>query len=115
MYGTERALSKWVWVAADGARGLLKYPTNNVAGMVLAVGPQTYLNYKSSTTMSEFYRKEIYNRPANVTSANEGVVGGKLATIVCGAAGLGMIGLVLVIGESFITGSGALYLIDPMG
>lgn len=103
VYGAGRALSKRAWVAADGARGLLKYSTNNVAGMVLAVGPQAYLDYKSSTTMSEFYKKSIYNQPANVTAGVAGIMGGKFAIYISVLFGAGVpgLGIVLLVGLGF--------------
>jgi len=105
VYGAGRALSKRAWVAADGARGLLKYSTNNVAGMVLAVGPQAYLDYKSSTTMKEFYKKSAYSQPTNVTAAVAGIATGSL--VIVGATFFGLAApLYLVISISWAASIG---------
>ena len=105
VYGAGRALSKRAWVVADGARGLLKYSTNNVAGMVLAVGPQAYLDYKSSTTMREFYKKSAYSQPTNVTAAVAGIATGSL--VIVGATFFGLAApLYLVISISWAASIG---------
>lgn len=40
---------------------------------MLSVAPQAYFDYKSSTTMREFYKQSIYSQPTNVTAAVAGI------------------------------------------
>ena len=78
VYGAKRGLSRKAWLAADGARSLLKYSSSGTAGVVLAVGPQAYLDYKSSATLDEFYRKSAYSQPANIAAVAAGITAGKI-------------------------------------
>jgi hypothetical protein len=115
VYGAGRALSERALLAADGARGLLKYSTSNAAGIVLAVGPQAYLDYKSSSTMSEFYRKSAYSQPANIAASIASIATAEIVTVLYGVAGLGAVSLIVVVGLSVAASLGALYLINTTG
>lgn len=85
VYGAKRGLSRKAWLAADGARGLLKYSSSGTAGVVLAVGPQAYLDYRSSATLDEFYRKSAYSQPANIAAVAAGIsIGGWITTTLTG-------------------------------
>jgi len=96
-YGTKTALNKRAMLHAEGAVGGLKFMTGNTVGVALAIGPQAYLDYSSSTTMDEFYRKSAYSQPTNVAAFAAGVVGGGLVTIAYGVAAVGAAPLVLIL------------------
>lgn len=120
VYGAKRGLSRRAWLAADGARGLLKYSSSGTAGVVLAVGPQAYLDYRSSATLDEFYRKSAYSQPANIAAVAAGIYPGGLAITVIGGIGAGP-AFVLVIAAGWIasvftlSGAGALGLDKKIG
>jgi len=73
-YGTKTALSKRAMLHAGGAAGGLKFMTGNTVGVALAIGPQAYLDYTSSTSMEEFYRESAYSQPTNVAAFASGVL-----------------------------------------
>ncbi|WP_225776013.1 hypothetical protein [Pseudomonas sp. Marseille-Q5115] len=114
VYGAKRGLSRRAWVAADGARGLLKYTTSGTAGVVLAVGPQAYLDYKSSATLDEFYRKSAYSQPANIAAVAAGIAAGGAIAVGAAAAGFGL-ALILVIAGTALVSGGTLYAIGELG
>lgn len=114
VYGAKRAFGGRAWLAADGARGLLKYTTSGTAGVVLAVGPQAYLDYKSSSSMDEFFRKSAYSQPANVAAATAGIAGGIYAIKVVRLLRFGP-ALVIVIGAGWIASAITLLIIGKSG
>ncbi|CAI8784430.1 PE domain-containing protein [Pseudomonas sp. IT-P74] len=73
-YGTKNALNKRATLHAEGATGGLKFMTGNTVGVALAIGPQAYLDYSSSTSMGEFYKKSVYTQPTNLAAFAGGVL-----------------------------------------
>ncbi|WPN32511.1 hypothetical protein QMK54_12550 [Pseudomonas sp. P5_109] len=73
-YGTKGALNQRAMLHAGGATGGLKFMTGNTVGVALAIGPQAYLDYSSSTTMDEFYKKSAYSQPTNIAAFAGGVI-----------------------------------------
>ncbi|MGF6092442.1 hypothetical protein [Pseudomonas sp. 18173] len=99
-YGTKAALNKRAMLHAGGATGALKFMSGNTVGVALAIGPQAYLDYSSSTTMDEFYRKSVYSQPTNVASLAAGSAGSALVIFAfgIGSAGAAPLALVLAVG-----------------
>ena len=92
-YGTRGALNQRAMLHAKGATGGLKFMTGNVVGFALAVGPQAYLDYTSSASMGEFYRKSTESQPTNVAA----FAGGMIFTAIAGALGAPLV-IVLAVG-----------------
>jgi hypothetical protein len=93
-------LNKSVHLHANGASGNLKVMTGSVLGFVLAVGPQAYLDWNSSTSKQDFLRKSAETQPTNLAS----FVVGAVATAALGAAGAP---LIVVLGVGWLAGLGA--------
>lgn len=101
---TKAALTQRAHLHANGATGMLKIMGGNSVGAALAVGPQAFLDYSSSTTGTEFYNKSVYSQPTNIASAAVGVGSGYA---LAGAAALFAIPaapLVVVIAVGFVAG-----------
>ena len=73
---TKAALSQRAHLHAEGGTGVLKFMGSNPVGIALAVGPQAYLDYSSSSTNLEFYNKSVHSQPTNIVSAGFGVATG---------------------------------------
>ncbi|WP_268796892.1 C40 family peptidase [Pseudomonas huanghezhanensis] len=86
-------LSKRVYLHANAARGGLKLLTGGTVGAALAVGPQAYLDWTSSTTNEEFYRKSAESQPTNAVS----FVAGAAVTFAIGLTGAPLI-IVIAVG-----------------
>lgn len=87
------SLNKRLYLHADAARGPLKLVTSGTVGFALAVGPQAYLDWTSSTTKEEFYKKSAQSQPTNVVS----FVAGAIVTTFLGFAGAPLV-LVIAVG-----------------
>lgn len=96
-YGTKGALSQRAMLHADGAKGGLKFMSGNAVGFALSVGPQAYLDYTSSASMNEFYKKTAYSQPTNVAAFAAGTAASMAVTFTLGAAAIGAAPLVLII------------------
>lgn len=94
------ALNQRAPLNALGARGTLGFLTSNPIGMMLAVGPQGYLDWASSATTAEFKRKSFYSQPANIASFVAGWGTALLIGFVFGTS----VPLVLVIAASAVVG-----------
>ncbi|MBV7477301.1 hypothetical protein [Pseudomonas sp. PDM31] len=114
-YGTKGALNQRAMLHADGATGGLKFMTGNTMGVALAIGPQAYLDYSSSTTMGEFYRASAYSQPTNVAAFAGGVVGGAVVSVISVGLGLGAAPLVLIVIAGWLAGTGVQALMVKTG
>ena len=63
---TKAALNQRTHLHANGATGMLKFMGGNSVGAALAVGPQVFLDYGSSTTGTEVYHKSVQTEPTNI-------------------------------------------------
>lgn len=70
----KRRLNAKVHLHAEGARGGLKLMNGSMAGVALAVGPQAYLDWTTSKTKDEFFRKSAESQPTNVASFAVGAI-----------------------------------------
>lgn len=101
---TKAGLTQRAHLHANGATGMLKLMGGNSVGAALAVGPQAFLDYSSSTTGTEFYNKSVYSQPTNIVSAAVGVGSGYA---LAGAAALFAVPaapLVVVVAVGFVAG-----------
>lgn len=101
---TKAALNQRTHLHANGATGMLKFMGGNSVGAALAVGPQAFLDYSSSTTGTEFYNKSVQSQPTNIASAVAGVGAGWLMTAGAAALALPAAPLVAVVAVSFVAG-----------
>lgn len=67
-------LNTRVHLHAKGASGSLKVMNGSIAGIAIAVGPQAYLDWTSSSSKEEFYRKSAESQPTNVAAFAAGAV-----------------------------------------
>ncbi|MCX2900551.1 hypothetical protein [Pseudomonas mandelii] len=114
-FGTKGVLDSRAMLHANGASRGLKLMTGGTVGSVLAVGPQAYFDYSSSSTMGEFFKKSAYSQPTNVAALVGGALASASFTFVCVVAGFGTAPLVLVLGVGLIAGAGLQYLIQHKG
>ncbi|VVQ26157.1 hypothetical protein PS928_06382 [Pseudomonas fluorescens] len=101
---TKVALTQRAHLHANGAIGMLKFMGGDSVGAALAVGPQAFLDYSSSTTGTEFYNKSVYSQSTNIVSAAVGVGSGYA---LAGAAALFAVPaapLVVVVAVGFVAG-----------
>jgi hypothetical protein len=112
---TRAALNQKAPLHADGATGKLKLLGGPGVGIVLAVGPQAFLDYSSSTTTTEFYNASVYTQPTNVVSALVGIGAGAAVTAGAAALALPAAPLVLVIAVGYFAGVLAQYVIIETG
>ena len=96
-YGTRAVLNNRAMLHGHGATRGLKLMTGAPVGVALAVLPQAYVDYSSSTTIEEFYKKSVYSQPANLAGFASGVASGVLVGIALAGAGLGVAPLILVL------------------
>ncbi|MEX6664265.1 hypothetical protein [Pseudomonas sp. W2-17] len=80
------SLNQTAHLHGDAARGTLRFLSGNTLGMVLAVGPQGYLDWASAKTKAEFWKKTAYNQPTNVLSFLAGWGTGLLIGFLAGTA-----------------------------
>ncbi|KPZ26973.1 hypothetical protein GIB57_23430 [Pseudomonas tremae] len=85
-------LNKRVHLHAEGARGSLKVMNGTIVGVALAVGPQAYLDWTSSSSKEEFYRKSAESQPTNVAAFAVGAV----LTFGLGLAGAPLVAVIAV-------------------
>ncbi|WP_327143286.1 hypothetical protein N027_25535 [Pseudomonas syringae USA007] len=96
------ALNQRAPLNALGARGKLGFLTSNPIGILLAVGPQGYLDWSSSVTTAEFKRKSFYSQPTNIASFVAGWgtalligfafgTGAPLVLVIIASAGVGLL------------------------
>ena len=114
-YGTRAALNERAMLHAEGAPRGLKMMTGNVVGVALAIGPQAYIDYTSSTTMDEFYRKSAYSQPTNVAAFAGGFAGSVAVGIISVGVGAGAAPLVLIVAVGWLAGLGVQALIAGTG
>ncbi|MBF4558276.1 hypothetical protein H7698_19530 [Pseudomonas sp. p50] len=114
-YGTRAALNNRAMLHANGATRGLKLMTGAPVGVALAVLPQAYVDYSSSTTIEEFYKKSVYSQPVNVAAFAGGVASGALTGIVFVAVGLGGAPLVVVLAVGWLGAFGIQSLIMHLG
>jgi len=114
-YGTRGALNQRAMLHAGGATGSLKFMTGNTVGAVLAVGPQAYLDYTSSASMNEFYRKSAYSQPTNVAAFGGGVAAGYVVGAISIGVGAGVAPLVLIVVIGWLAGTAVQHLMGSTG
>jgi hypothetical protein len=92
-YGTRGALNQRAMLHAEGATRGLKFMSGNTVGFALAIGPQAYMDYTSSTSMDEFYTKSYENQPTNVAA----FAGSLIFSAIAGSLGAPLV-IVFVVG-----------------
>ncbi|MDU8432875.1 hypothetical protein RYA99_27300 [Pseudomonas syringae pv. actinidifoliorum] len=112
---TSAALGQRAQLHAQGATGVLKHMGSNTVGVALAVGPQAYLDYSSSTTNLEFYNKSVYSQPTNIVSAGFGVGTGYAMAAAAAFFAVPAAPLVVVIAVSFGVGLVAQWVMVEFG
>lgn len=85
-------LNKRVHLHANGARGSLKVMNGTLMGAALAVGPQAYLDWTSSSSNEEFYRKSAESQPTNVAAFAVGAI----VTFVLGFVGTPLVAVIAI-------------------
>lgn len=115
MDGIVGVLDSRAMLHANGATRGLKFMTGGTVGSVLAVGPQAYLDYNSSSRMDEFYKKSAYTQPINVAALVGGALASAFISLVCVVAGFGAAPLVVVVGVGLIAGAAFQYLMKRNG
>ncbi|WP_422418959.1 hypothetical protein [Pseudomonas sp. GZD-222] len=95
-YNTAKALSATAHVdsAAYSQRGVGRVLTGNLAGPLLAFGPQLALDMHSSSSVDEFLKKSAYSQPTNGMA----FVGGVLVTAFVGGPAIVVITASLLMG-----------------
>jgi hypothetical protein len=83
---------------------MLKLMGGNSVGAALAVGPQAFLDYSSSTTGTEFYNKSVYSQPTNIVSAAVGVGSGYALAGAAAMFAVPAAPLVVVVAVGFVAG-----------
>lgn len=101
---TKAALNQFAHLHANGATGALKFMGGNTVGAALAIGPQAYLDYSSSTTGTEFYNKSVYTQPTNIVSAAAGVGSGYALAGATAMLAIPAAPLVVVVAVGFLAG-----------
>ncbi|RZI60166.1 hypothetical protein [Pseudomonas syringae] len=109
------ALNQRAPLHANGATGGLKILSGNPVGFALAVGPQTYMDYSSSTSAKDFYNKSVASQPTNVASFFGGMAGGAAVTLAYGALAAGAAPLAVVLVVGWGAGLGVQYLMIHYG
>ncbi|WP_240994179.1 hypothetical protein [Pseudomonas viridiflava] len=94
------ALSQRAPLHSFGATGRLGVVTGGPLAFILAIGPQGYLDWASSTTREEFKKKSLYSQPTNVASFLAGAATVFFLGVVFGSA----IPLYAVIAASAVVG-----------
>lgn len=114
-FGTKGVLDSRAMLHANGATRGLKFMTGGTVGSVLAIGPQAYLDYSSSSTMTEFFMKSACNQPANVAAVAGGFVGGVVLGVVLAGFGVAAAPLVLVLAVGLLAGALAQQTVISLG
>lgn len=103
---TRAALNTRAQLHANGATGTLKVMGSNPVGFALAVVPQGYLDYSSSTTATEFYNKSVYSQPTNIASFAAGVGAGYALATATTLLAVPAAPLLVVVAVGFLAGLG---------
>ncbi|RMN36173.1 hypothetical protein ALQ48_04452 [Pseudomonas coronafaciens pv. zizaniae] len=105
--GTAKALNSSARLHSKGARGVPKLIGGNIIGLALAVGPQAYMDAKSSNSMGEFLDKSADTQPTNLAAFGAGFI----ATVVIGTSAP----LVIIIAAGITAGMAAQYFMGESG